>query len=42
MNFSHDSKETTRTVAAVISDLCAIASIILQAYGLHYIMSHPH
>lgn len=41
MMFSHDRKETIRTVAAVIGDLCAIASVLLQAYGLHYVMTHP-
>jgi hypothetical protein len=41
MNFSHDKKETIRTIAAVLSDVCAIVSVILQAYGLHYIVTHP-
>lgn len=41
MNFSHDQKETIRTVAAVLSDICAIVSAILQAYGLHFLFTHP-
>lgn len=41
MTFSHDRKETIRTVAAVIGDVCAIVSVILQFVGLHYIMTHP-
>jgi len=41
MTFSHDTKETIRTIAAVLSDICAVVSVVLQAYGLHYIMTHP-
>ena len=41
MKFSHDQKESIRTVAAVIGDICAAASVILQIFGLRYIMSHP-
>lgn len=35
------SKETIRTVAAVIGDIMATLSVILQMFGLHYIMTHP-
>jgi len=41
MTFSHDRKESIRTVAAIIADICAVASVILQACGLWYIMTHP-
>jgi hypothetical protein len=41
LTFSHDRKETIRTVAAVIGDICAIASVILQCIGLRWIMTHP-
>lgn len=34
-------KETVRTVAAVIGDIMATISVILQMFGLHYIMTHP-
>ena len=34
-------KETIRTVAAVIGDIMASISVILQMLGLHYIMTHP-
>jgi hypothetical protein len=38
---THDTKETIRTVAAVVGDICAAASVILQIVGLRYIMTHP-
>lgn len=38
---THDTKETIRTVAAVIGDICALASVFLQLVGLRYLMSHP-
>ena len=42
MTFSHDKKETIRTVAAVISDIAGIISVIIQLVALHYIiMYHP-
>lgn len=41
MNFSHDTKESIRTVAAIIGDICAFAAVLLQLIGLRYIMSHP-
>ena len=38
---THDTKETIRTVAAVIGDVCALASVLLQLVGLRWIMTHP-
>lgn len=38
----HESKETIRTVAAVISDIAGILSVIIQLVALRYIiMFHP-
>lgn len=34
-------KETIRTVAAVIGDIMATVSVVLQLLGLHWIMTHP-
>ena len=39
---THDRKETVRTVAAVISDIAGIISVIIQLVALHYIITyHP-
>ena len=35
------SKETIRTIAAVIGDIMATISVLLQMFGLHYIVTHP-
>lgn len=43
MTFSHDKKESIRTVAAVISDVCGMVSVVLQGVALWYIVHfHPH
>ena len=43
MTMNHDRKETVRTIAAVISDLCGVVSVILQGVALWYIVHfHPH
>ena len=42
MTFNHDKKETIRTVAAVISDVAGIISVVIQLVALHYIIAyHP-
>jgi hypothetical protein len=33
--------EVIRTVAAVISDIAGILSVVIQLVALHYIMHHP-
>ena len=42
MRLDHDKKETIRTVAAVISDIAGVISVIIQLVALHYIIVyHP-
>ena len=42
MTLNHDSKETLRTIDSVVSIVLQVIQIVLTAYGLWYIMHHPH
>ena len=42
MTFNHDAKETVRTLDSVVSIVLQLIQIGLTAYGLVYIMHHPH
>jgi hypothetical protein len=42
MIFNHDKKESIRTVDSIISIILQSIAVGIQAYGLWYIMNHPH
>jgi hypothetical protein len=39
---THESKETIRTVAAVIAVVLSSIAVAIQSYGLWFITHHPH
>lgn len=39
---THESKETTRTVAAVIAVALSTIAVLIQSYGLWFITTHSH
>lgn len=42
MKISHETKETVRTVDSFVSIVLQTIAVLIQSYGLYYIMHHPH
>ena len=42
MGLSHDIKETIRTVDSFVSIVLQVAQIGITAFGLWWMMRHPH
>ena len=38
----HEKEELIRTVDSIVSFVLQLATLAVQIFGLHYIMSHPH